>query len=394
VNKMTELYLLTARSWRTTIRDPVATFGRLVQCLFFAVLLALFFANLGKDDNGVRDRAGALFMAVVNTVFMHVLSSIAIFPPERAVFLQEQTNSMYSAGLYYVSKWIAEFPIVFVLPLLYSIITYFSWDLARSPAAFFNFWVTLEILAHIGNAFGLLLASLFPRPEIAMTLAPLTLMPQLLVGGLFANTDRLEPAWYWLEYISFPRYGYKALFTSEFEHIGGLCASDSNCRFSNGQDVLNFYGFALETDKIWFDVIPMILLMLLYRAVGAFGLHIQGAMRRNELVFEGNFRKGGRPAKGHVAVNITVTPPDEAASDSSASSALLVQQSGSSGTSTSPQERESFDVVEEEEDTAEAARHEPFTPAPTKSVHFAVGAPETPATPSVELAAMREPLAE
>ncbi len=35
-------------------------------------------------------------------------------------------------------------------------------------------------------------------------------MPLAFVGGLFANTDRLEPGWIWLEYISFPRYVFKS----------------------------------------------------------------------------------------------------------------------------------------------------------------------------------------
>jgi hypothetical protein len=56
--------LLTGRAARINFRDPAATFGRLFQTLFFAVFLALLFANLEKNDNGVTDRAGVLFMQV------------------------------------------------------------------------------------------------------------------------------------------------------------------------------------------------------------------------------------------------------------------------------------------------------------------------------------------
>jgi len=353
-----EMMLLTQRSWRTTIRDPAGTFGRLIQCLFFAVLLALFFANLKKDDAGVTDRAGVLFMAVVNTVFMHVLSAIAIFPPERAVFLQEQSNGMYNACMYYVSKCIAEFPIVSALPVVYQIITYWSWDLANSPAAWFNDFVTLQLLAHTGNAFGLFLASLFPRPEIAMTVAPLAIMPQLLVGGLFANTARLEPAWYWLEYISFPRYGYKALFTTEFDHIGQLCASGNDCRFQTPQDVLAYYGFDKATDKVWFDVIPLLLFLILYRCVGALGLYIQGSMRRNELVFEGNYKHLGKPAKGTSSILMRSRSSSSAGKNDSQVSKVTTAsvEPPVEGPAIDPQTDEPHYVVD--------SNHEPVTPAP------------------------------
>ena len=104
----TELALLTGRAWRVTMRDPAGVFGRLVQTLFFAVLLALFYANLDNSDNGVNDRAGVLFMQVMNLTFMNVMTALAVFPPERAVFLQEQSSNMYSAVRYYIAKVIAE----------------------------------------------------------------------------------------------------------------------------------------------------------------------------------------------------------------------------------------------------------------------------------------------
>jgi ABC-type multidrug transport system ATPase subunit/uncharacterized protein with PQ loop repeat len=289
VGCMTELGLLTARSWRTTMRDPAGTIGKLVQCLFFAVLLALFYANLTKDDDGVQDRAGVLFMEVMNLTFLNVMSAIAVFPPERAVFLQEQTNSMYSAPVYYLSKVIAELPINVVIPSIYVIITYWSWGLAVNATAFFNHWALALALSYCGNAFGLFAASLFPKPEIAMTITPLMLMPQMIVGGLFANTERLEPYWVWLNYVAFPRYAFKGLLVNELEHVEGLCSSGGNCRYANGQEAIKLYGFDKPTDALWFSVIMVCVLMLVFRIFGAVGLYVQGKSRRAELVFQANY---------------------------------------------------------------------------------------------------------
>jgi hypothetical protein len=80
-------------------------------------------------------------------------------------------------------------------PLIYVIITYFSWDLALDPRHFSIISPSPSCSRTLANAFGLFAAALFPRPEIAFTITPLMLMPQMLVGGLFANTERLEPGW-------------------------------------------------------------------------------------------------------------------------------------------------------------------------------------------------------
>uniref|UniRef100_A0A7S1MF97 ABC transporter domain-containing protein n=2 Tax=Neobodo designis TaxID=312471 RepID=A0A7S1MF97_NEODS len=296
----TELALLTGRAWRTTMRDPAGVFGRLVQTLFFAVLLALFYANLDTTDNGVNDRAGVLFMQVMNLTFMNVMSALAVFPPERAVFLQEQSSSMYSAGLYYVAKVIAELPLNLAYPTLYVIITYFSWDLAPGATAFFNHYAIALAVSYCGNAFGLWAAAMFPSTEIAMTLTPLFLMPMMLVGGLFANTERLEPGWVWLNYISFPRYAYKAFFVNEFTHMDNLCPA-GNCRYTSGDEVIKVFGFDKDVvDTVWFNIVMLLVMMLVLRVLGALGLALQGRKTRSRLVFEENYRKGHKNSSDTV----------------------------------------------------------------------------------------------
>jgi ABC-type multidrug transport system ATPase subunit len=292
----TQLMVLLQRSGRNLYRDPAGIYGRLAQVLFLAVLLALMFANLTKDDDGVQDRAGVLVLVVLNLTFMNVLNAIAIFPPERAVFLQEQASNTYNAGLYYLSKVIAETPFLVGLATVYSVIIYWSLDLATGAVPFFNFLVVAILLANLGNAFGLFVAALFPRPDIAMTVAPLMVMPQMLVAGLFVNTERLEPYWVWLNYIAFPRYAYKALFVNEFSHSGTLCSGGDDCRFRNGQDVVVFYGFDKATDAVWFNVLMMIVLMFALRSIGAIALYVQAAKKRSRMVFDHNFRHA---ASGH-----------------------------------------------------------------------------------------------
>ncbi|RNF22252.1 putative ABC transporter [Trypanosoma conorhini] len=70
------------RAFRMFRRDPGAFVGRSLQTLFFAVFMGLFFFNLKLNQQGVQDRAGALYITLMNNclgrvcmVFLPILPS-------------------------------------------------------------------------------------------------------------------------------------------------------------------------------------------------------------------------------------------------------------------------------------------------------------------------------
>jgi len=65
-----QLQMLTARAFRLARRDPSATMGRLIQTIFFALFLGLFYFGVQRTDIGVQDRAGSLFMIDQQHVFV------------------------------------------------------------------------------------------------------------------------------------------------------------------------------------------------------------------------------------------------------------------------------------------------------------------------------------
>jgi len=102
----------------------------------------------------------------------------------------------------------------------------------------------------------------------------------MLVGGLFANTERLEPGWVWLNYISFPRYGFKAFMVNEFKNMEPLCpprlvnmngteVMAQPCRFTSGDEALAVYGFDKETvDTVWFNIVLLLVMMVVVNTGG------------------------------------------------------------------------------------------------------------------------------
>ncbi|KAF8278031.1 hypothetical protein TcBrA4_0118740 [Trypanosoma cruzi] len=118
------------------------------------------------------------------------MHGISAYPPERAVFLQEQANDSYNAAVYFFAKYVAEIPFQMLFPTVLDLITYFMMHLYRSPGAFFVNWFILVLLATFGYTFGLMFATFFESSTTAFAIVPVIFLPMLVVAGLFANTQR------------------------------------------------------------------------------------------------------------------------------------------------------------------------------------------------------------
>lgn len=292
VLQYTELF---ARSWRMYIRDPGAFYGRTAQTLFFAIFIGLFFFNVKLNMQGVQDRQGAIYLSLMNNLFGAAMNGIASFPPERAVFLQEQANDAYNAYVFYVAKVTAELPWQVLFPTVYSIFVYFMIHFVRTAPAFFVFWGILVTLANFGYAFGLMFATFFRNAQAAFAMMPLIFLPLFVVAGLFANTARLVPYWIWLNYLSFPRHAFLGAFNNEFGRLPVICDPvTSSCPYASGEQVIQKMGF--EGWEYWQTFVSLIVYYFGVNFIGATSLYLQGRARRGKLNFvEGLYNRRATP---------------------------------------------------------------------------------------------------
>lgn len=101
---------------------------------------------------------------------------------------------MYSVSTYYTAKVMQDTPLLLVTPVLYTIIVYFGIGLTITAGQFFYFMLILTLVVFSSASFGYLLSSIFSDMETAVELAPLVLIPIMLFGGLFTNSDTY-PKW-------------------------------------------------------------------------------------------------------------------------------------------------------------------------------------------------------
>ena len=124
---------------------------------------------------------------------------------------------MYSVSSYYLAKTLAETPVLLITPMVFSVIVYFKIGLMITAPQFFLFYVILELITQCAASFGYFMSSIFEKEEAVTALAPIVMMPLILFGGQFANSDNIQAWISWFQYISPIRYGLEALVVNEFD---------------------------------------------------------------------------------------------------------------------------------------------------------------------------------
>jgi len=158
---------------------------------------------------------------------------------------------MYGVTSYFFGKMISSLPLDFFFPTLISCIPYFMVGFNTLEAyRFFLFWVIIFGVCYCASSMGLFLGSMFPNPEVAVSLAPILIIPFMLFAGFYIKIDNI-PEWLrWLQYLSIFKWGFQGLVTNEFHDTPYNCTMSelvtleshgeevSICPITNGNQVL------------------------------------------------------------------------------------------------------------------------------------------------------------
>ena len=101
---------------------------------------------------------------------------------------------MYTVPSYYAAKIVIETPILFLTPMIFSLIVYFGIGTTITAGQFFLFYATLCMITQAAASFGYFISSIFKKEEIAVALSGVIMMPIMLFGGQFANSKNI-PTW-------------------------------------------------------------------------------------------------------------------------------------------------------------------------------------------------------
>ena len=140
------------------------------------------------------------------------------------------------------------------------LITYRCCGFVHTAADFFKIYIALFLVAQTSIGIGLFVSSLADNEIKAITIAPLFTMPNILLGGLFANSGALPSYISWAQWLSVVRYANEAVLT--------VLLKDVN-EFTNKW--LEIEGFTLGYGKC---IIVLVAMCIFWRICALLALHL------------------------------------------------------------------------------------------------------------------------
>lgn len=171
---------------------------------------SLIYLQIADDEYRVQNFNGAMFFITVNRVFGDASPEFMLFPLELPIVLREYRSGLFCVWTWFFSKNVSELFMQILFPLIFLTPVYFMIGFEASAESYFMFLLIIILLSSCATGFGYFVACITGNPQISAILGPVMILPFLLFGGLFLNSDSAPSYFVWLQYLSPIKYGFEA----------------------------------------------------------------------------------------------------------------------------------------------------------------------------------------
>jgi len=259
--------------------------ARIIEAISLSVFVALLYLGSRRDQQGVVARVSFLFFTLSVQGFVTGVNAVLSFADYRALLIKEKDGGLYTASAFLVGKSVVDVPLLALTSLFFGSFGYFMVGLKATVQDFCQYVLALFLQGLAVDSVGVIVAALAEEPSVALTLAPLSLVPFMLVSGFFVNIDDLPAHLAWLAYISPHTYIFEAMMNSEFRDIEFSCSETelitapdlfggehSFCPIANGEEVLESFSLNIPKSTFFHNCAVVALLFVGYRVLALVAL--------------------------------------------------------------------------------------------------------------------------
>ncbi|UNI21341.1 hypothetical protein JDV02_007339 [Purpureocillium takamizusanense] len=266
------VFTLLHRSFIKSYRDVVAYGIRIAMYLGLAIMMGTVWVRLSPTQTSIQPLINAIFFGSAFMSFMAV-AYVPAFLEDRFQYVKEHQNGLYGAAEFIVSNFIIGVPYLFLISVLFSVISYWLSNFQPTATAFFTWvmWLFLDLLA--AESLVVFMSSLFPSFVISLALVAFANGLWMSVGGFMVPPTILNAFYkYVFHYWDYQKYVFQGMMVNEFGDRVYSCGSGCRCMYESpladqceiaGQAVLDQYGYA--TDQMGQNVGIMIAIIFGYR---------------------------------------------------------------------------------------------------------------------------------
>ncbi|CAG8234214.1 unnamed protein product [Penicillium nalgiovense] len=270
------------RSFVKSYRDVIAYGIRIAMYLGLAIMMGTVWLRLHPSQDYIQPFINAIFFGSAFMSFMAV-AYVPAFLEDRATFTKERANGLYDVTPFIVSNFLIGLPYLFLISLLFSIVSYWLSNFQPTAEAFFTWvmWIFLDLVA--AESLVVLVTSIFPNFVISLALVAFANGLWMSVGGFMVTQKILNPFWkYVFHYIDYQAYVFQGMMVNEFSGRNYSCGADCRCMWATdledqclirGTGVLESYGYATGRTGKWVGILLGIIAG--YRVLGWFALYLR-----------------------------------------------------------------------------------------------------------------------
>lgn len=270
------------RSFIKSYRDVVAYGIRIVMYLGLAIMMGTVWLRLHPSQESIQPFVNAIFFGSAFMSFMAV-AYVPAFLEDRTNFVKERANGLYGATPFMISNFLIGLPFLFIISMLFSIISYWLSNFRPNGEAFMTWvmWIFLDLVA--AESLVVFATSIFPNFVIALALVAFANGLWMSVGGFLVTPTILNPFWkYVFHYIDYQAYVFQGMMVNEFANRNYSCGTSCQCMYITdladqcqirGTGVLATYGYATGRTGKWAGILVGIIAV--YRLFGWIALQLR-----------------------------------------------------------------------------------------------------------------------
>ncbi|KAJ5888498.1 hypothetical protein N7495_008539, partial [Penicillium taxi] len=263
--------VLTSRTFKTTIRDPMGVAGSLIEAIGMAVINGWIFLQLDESLSGIRSREGSLYTASSLNGYLILLFETYRLTIDIQLFDRERNEGVVGVPAFLLSRRVARFPLEDLpVPLIFSIIFYFMVGYRLDAAQFFIFFA-LNLLTHYcAVTFAAVAIGVTRNFPGASLVGNLSFTLQSFACGYFVQANQIPVYMRWLKWCAYTFYIFGAFCANEFiginvngSELGHFYAcpysdnpNDPACKEYTGKYIMESLG--MPSDWIWRPIVVLI----------------------------------------------------------------------------------------------------------------------------------------
>lgn len=264
------------RNWIKSRRDVIMYGIRIAMYLGLAMMMGTVWLRLQSRQEYIQPFINALFFGSAFMSFMAV-AYVPAFLEDRSTFIKERANGLYGPISFLVANFFIGLPWLFLISVLFSVITYWLCNFRPDASAFFTFimWLFLDLVA--AESLVVFVTSIFPVFVVALALTAFANGLWMSVGGFLVNPTILNVFWkYWARYIDYQSYVFQGMMVNEFSQrvfdcspAGSGSPTECMCMYPSrlqdqcridGRVILQSYGYHEGRTGLWAGILLCIVL--------------------------------------------------------------------------------------------------------------------------------------